>query len=157
MFLGHFSCHWIIAIHWPASHLKNFPKGFPGGVGNLEWAIHILAWTVCTRCLCTQTKPTNQTKPELHQPGVTLQRKPKAKWCPEIKSQVSRVPQKDGKGMSQNEKTNGINAKHDFPVQLDLKAGKASASSLFSSNRFKQFLVDFLGRSYSIISCFRSF
>ena len=82
--------------------------------------------------------------------------KQKAKRCPEIKSQVARVPQKDGKGMPQNEKRNGITAKRDFPVQSDLQAGKVSASSLFSSDRFKQFRIDFLGRSCSIISCFRS-
>ena len=96
IFLGHFSCHWIIAI---GDYLKNFPKGFPGGCGNLEWAIHILAQTVCTRCLCTQTKPMNQTESEFHQPGVTLQTKQKAKRCPKIKSQVARVPHKDGKAM----------------------------------------------------------
>ena len=83
--------------------------------------------------------------------------KQKAKRCPEIKSQVARVPQKGGKVMPKNQKPNGINAKCDFPVQSDLQPGKVSASSLFSSDSFKQFLVDFLRRSYSIISCFRSF
>ena len=83
--------------------------------------------------------------------------KQKAKRCPGIKRQVVRVPPKDDKVMPQNQKPNGINAKHDFPVPLDLWPGKVSSSSLFSSDIFKQFLVDFLQRSYSIISCFRSF
>ena len=87
---------------------------------NLRVIIPILALGVCTRYLCAQTKPTNQTKPELHQPGVTLQMKQKAKRCPEIKSQVTRVPPKDGKVMPQNQKPNGINAKCDFSVPLDL-------------------------------------
>ena len=77
-----------------------------------------------------QTNKPNQTKPELHQPGVTLQMKQKAKTCPEIKSQVTRVPPKDGKVMPKNQKPNGINAKRDFPVQLDLRPGKVNASSL---------------------------
>ena len=68
------------------NHLKFFPRRSQVGCGTLEWASHILAQTVCTRCLCTQTKPTNQTKPEFHQPGVTLQMKQKAKRCPEIKA-----------------------------------------------------------------------
>ena len=50
--------------------------------------------------------------------------KQKAKTCPEIKSQVTRVPPKDGKVMPKNQKPNGINAKRDFPVQLDLQPGK---------------------------------
>ena len=83
--------------------------------------------------------------------------KQKAERCPEIKSRVARVPPKDGKVMPQNQKPNGINAKRDFPVPLDLRPGKVSASSLFNSDSFKQFLVDFLQRSYSIISCFRGF
>ena len=83
--------------------------------------------------------------------------KQKAKRCPEIKSQVTRVPPKDGKVMPQNQKPNGINAKCDFPVPLDLRPGKVSASSFFSPDSFKQFLVDFLQRSYSMISCLRSF
>ena len=73
----------------------------------------------------------NQTKPELHQPGVTLQMKQKAKKCLEIKSQVARVPPKDGKVMPRNQKPNGINVKRDFPVRLDLRPGKISASNLF--------------------------
>ena len=137
------------------NHLKFFPRRSQVGCGTLEWASHILAQTVCTRCLCTQTKPTNQTKPEFHQPGVTLQMKQKAKRCPEIKSQVARVPPKDGKVMPKSQKPNGINAKCDFSVPLDLWPGKVSPSSLLSSDSFK--LVDFLWRSYSIISCFRSF
>ena len=44
--------------------------------------------------------------------------KQKAKRCPEIKNQVIRVPPKDGKVMPR--KPNGINAKSDFPVPLDL-------------------------------------
>ena len=46
--------------------------------------------------------------------------KQKAKRCPEIKSQVARVPPKDGKLMPRNQKPKGINAKRDFPVRLDL-------------------------------------
>ena len=134
---------------------KFFPRGSQVGCGNLEWAIHILARTVCTRCLCTQTKPTNQTETRTsparsHTPNVK-----KAKRCPEIKSQVARVPPKDGKLMPKSLKPNGINAKPDFSVPLDLWPGKVSASSLFSLDSFK--LVDFLQRNYSIISCFRSF
>ena len=62
----------------------------------------------------------NQTEPELHQPGVTLQMKQKAKRCPEVKSQVARVPQKDTKVMPRNQKPNGVNAERDFPVPLGL-------------------------------------
>ena len=46
--------------------------------------------------------------------------KQKAKGCPEIKSQVARVPPKDDKVMPPNQKSNGINAKCHFPVPLDL-------------------------------------
>ena len=46
--------------------------------------------------------------------------KQKAKRCPEIKSLVARVPPKDGKVMPRNQKPNGIKAKRDFPVPLDL-------------------------------------
>ena len=46
--------------------------------------------------------------------------KQKAKRCPEIKSQVARVPQKDGKLMPKSLKPNGLNAKPDFSVPLDL-------------------------------------
>ena len=46
--------------------------------------------------------------------------KQKAKRCAEIKGQVARVPPKDGKLMPRNQKPNGINAKRDFPVLLDL-------------------------------------
>ena len=152
---------------------KFFPRGSQVGCGNLEWAIHILARTVCTRCLCTQTNPTKpnwtRTSPaRSHTPNEMKDaQKSKAKWqectkkmvkwCPEIKSQVARVPPKDGKLMPKSLKPNGINAKPDFSVPLDLWPGKVSASSLFSSGSFKQFLVDFLPRRYSIISCFRSF
>ena len=54
---------------------------------------------------------------------------------------MARVPPKDGKVMPENQKSNGINAKREFPVPLDLRPGKGS---LFSSDSFKQFLVDFL-------------
>ena len=56
--------------------------------------------------------------------------KQKAKRCPEIKSQVARVPSKRGKVMPRNQKPNGINVKCDIPVRLDLRPGKVSASSL---------------------------
>ena len=69
--------------------------------GTLKLAIPILTHAVCTRCLCTQTKPTNQTKPEFHQPRVTPN-------------------ETKGKEMPRNQKPKGINAKRDFPVQLDL-------------------------------------
>ena len=61
--------------------------------------------------LCSNQQ--NQTKPEPHQPGVTLQIKQKAK-----------------KEMPRNQKAKGINVKRDFPVQLDLRPGKVNASSL---------------------------
>ena len=57
--------------------------------------------------------------------------KQKAKRYPEIKSQVARLPPKDGKMMPRNQKPNGINAKCDFPVQLGLRPGKVSANSHF--------------------------
>ena len=57
--------------------------------------------------------------------------KQKAKICPEIKSQVARVPPKDGKVMPKSQKPNGINAECDLPVPVDLQPGKVSASSLF--------------------------
>ena len=46
--------------------------------------------------------------------------KQKAKRCPEIKSQVARVPPKGGKVMPRNQKPNAINVKRDSPVPLDL-------------------------------------
>ena len=57
--------------------------------------------------------------------------KQKAKRCPEIKSQVARMPPKTGKVMPRNQKPNGINVKRDFPFPLALRPGKVSASSLF--------------------------
>ena len=57
--------------------------------------------------------------------------KQKAKGCPEIKSQVARMPPKAGKVMPRNRKPNGINVKCDFPFRLDLRPGKVSANSLF--------------------------
>ena len=58
IFLGHFSCHWIIAIDWPVQK-KIFlpPKCSQVGCGTLELEIPILTQAVCSRCLCTQTKP----------------------------------------------------------------------------------------------------
>ena len=127
IFLGHFSCMWVMAIDWPVKNMFFFtPRGSQVECGTLEWAIPIWIQAVCTRYLCTQTKP------ELHQPGVTLQMKQKAKRCPEIKSQVAGVPPKDGKVTPRNQKPNGISTKCDFPVPLDLWPGKVSASSLFS-------------------------
>ena len=113
--------------------------------GTLKGEVPILAPIVCTRHLKAQTNQPNQTKPELHQQGVTFQMKQKAKRCPEIKSQVARVPPKDGKVMPQNQKPNGINAKHDFPVPLDLRPGKVSASSLFS--------FDIVSSNFLLIFC----
>ena len=46
--------------------------------------------------------------------------KQKAKIAQETKSKVARVPTKDGKVMPRNQKPNGVNAKRDFPVPLDL-------------------------------------
>ena len=128
IFLGHFSCHWIIAIDWPIKKKKKFPRGSQVKCGTLQWVISTLAWTVCTSCLCTQTKSTNQTKPELHQPEVTLQMK--QKMTRNQKTSGKSAPQ-NGKVMPRNQKPNGIKIKHDFPVQLDLWPGKVSASSLF--------------------------
>ena len=36
-----------------------------------------------------------------------------------------------GKEMPRNQKPSGINAKHDFPVPLDLRPGRVDVSSLF--------------------------
>ena len=48
--------------------------------------------------------------------------KQKAKRCPEIKKKkkVAGVPPKDGKVMPRHQMPNGISAKHDFRVPLDL-------------------------------------
>ena len=46
--------------------------------------------------------------------------KQKAKRCPEIKSLGARVPPKDGKVIPRNQKPNGMNAKRNFPVPVDL-------------------------------------
>ena len=56
--------------------------------------------------------------------------KQKTKRCSEIKNQVARGPPKDGKLMPRNQKPNGINAKRDFPVLLDLKPSKGPATFL---------------------------
>ena len=126
------------------SHLKHFPKGFPGGVWNLRVSnSHISSNSLYQMSVhSNQTNNPNQTRTSparSHTPNET-----KAKRCPEIKSKVTRVPPKDGKVMPPNQKPNGINAECDLPVPLDLRPGKVSASSLFSSDSFKQFLVDFL-------------
>ena len=57
--------------------------------------------------------------------------KQKAKRCPEIKSQVARVPPKGGKVMLRNQKPSGLKAKRDFPVPIDLRPGRVSTQ--FSS------------------------
>ena len=88
------------------------------GCGTLDEALAILAQAVCIKCLHSQTKVTkpnspNQTKPELHQPEVTLQIKQMAKRCPEIKSQIARLSPKDGKVMLRNRKPNGKKPQED--------------------------------------------
>ena len=150
IFLGHFSCHWTIAIDWPTSHLKNFPKGFPGGV----WTLRVSNSHISSNSLYQMSVHSNQTEPELHQPGVTLQMKQKAKRCPEIKSQVARVPPKA--------KTKQHKCRTWLPSPLGLWPGShgylcVSAGSIFSSDSFKQFRADFLRRNCSINSSFRSF
>ena len=103
------------------SHLKKFPKGFPGGVWKLksEKFTYYLEQFVPDVC-ALKLKEQNQTEAEFHQPGVTLQMKQKAKTCPEIKNQVARVPSQGGKVMPRNQKPNGINVNCDVPVRLDL-------------------------------------
>ena len=71
--------------------------------------------------------------------------KQKAKRCPEIKSQVARVPSKRGKVMPRNQKPSGKHAEHDFPVPLDLQPGRVSVSSLFSS--------DIVSSNFLLASC----
>ena len=146
IFLGHFSLSLDQRCRL-TSHVKVFPVGSRVSWGNLEEALAILAQAVCTRCPHTQTKVTkrnspNQTKPELHQPEGTLQIKQMAKRCQEIKSQIARLPPKDGKVMLRNQKLNGKNTPRgwqrvaqkskgkwhkcpncDFPVPLDLWPG----------------------------------
>ena len=78
-----------------ASHLKNFPKGFPGGVWKLksEKFTYYLEQFVPDVCALkpnrTRTSPARSYTPN----------EAKAKKCPEIKSQVARMPQKHGKMM----------------------------------------------------------
>ena len=59
---------------------------------------------------------------------------------------MARVPQKDVKEMPSNQKLNGINAKHEFPVRLDLQPGKVSANSLF-------FSFDIVSSNFLLIFC----
>ena len=107
IFLGHFSCMWVMAIDWPVKNMFFFtPRGSQVECGTLEWAIHILAQTVCTRYLCTQTKPTNRTRtsparsytpnetkgeemPRNQKPNGKSCPQKMVKWCPKIKSQMA--------------------------------------------------------------------
>ena len=127
IFLGHFSCHWIIAIDWPVKKYFFPPRGFQAECGTLEWAIPILAWAVCTRCLCAQTKPT----------------KPKRTRTSPARSHTPNETK--GKEMPRNQKPKDINVKCDFPVLLDLWPGRLSASSLFSS--------DTVSSNFLLVSC----
>ena len=72
--------------------------------------------------------------------------KQKAKRCPEIKSQVARLPPKDGKMMPRNQKPNGIKAKHDFLVPLDLRPGRVCASGPILSSAI-------LSSNFLLVSC----
>ena len=62
IFLGLFSCMWVMDIDWPVKNMFFSPRGSQVECGTLEWAIPIWTQAVCTRYLCTQTKPTNQTR-----------------------------------------------------------------------------------------------
>ena len=117
--------------------------------GTLKLAIPILTHAVCTRCLCTQTKPTkpnltrtspakNPTPDETKVKEMPRNQKPSDKSDPKDNKVTLRNQKpsdksdpKDNKVTLRNQKPNGINAKCDFPVPLDLKPGKARASSLF--------------------------
>ena len=102
IFLGHFSCHWMIAIDLPVQKNFFFPKGFQSGV----WKLRVSTFHVSSSSLHQLSVHSNQTKPKLHQPGVELETKGKEmpgnqkpsgksvpqkmiKWCPEIKSQMA--------------------------------------------------------------------
>ena len=126
------------------SHLKHFPKGFPGWVWNLRVSnSHISLNSLYQMSVhSNQTNKPNQTRTlqaSSHTPNET-----KSKEMPRNQKPSDKVPPKDSKVMPQNQKPNGINAECDLPVPVDLQPGKVSASSLFSSNSFKQLLVDFL-------------
>ena len=99
--------------------------------GTLKLAIPILTHAVCTRCLCTQAKPR---KPNLTRTSPAKNPTPdetKVKEMPRNQKPSDKSDPKDNKVTLRNQKPNGINAKCDFPVPLDLKPGKARASSLF--------------------------
>ena len=132
------------------SHLKNFPKGFPGGV----WNLRVNNSHISSNSLYQMSVHSNQTEPELHQPGVTLQMKQRERDAQKSKAKWQECPPKMVK-LCAKIKSQIVNAKRDFPVPLDLWPGKVSI--LVSSDSFKQILVDFQWRSYTIISSFRSF
>ena len=88
--------------------------------GTLKLAIPILTHAVCTRCLCTQTKPT---KPNLTRTSPAKNPTPdetKVKEMPRNQKPSGKSAPKNGKVMPRTQKPNGINVKRDFPVQLDL-------------------------------------
>ena len=77
------------------SHLKFFPVTSQVGCGNLRGnASHISSSSLYQMSRVLKPNQQNQTKPEPHQLGVTLQIKQNAKRYPEIRSQVARMPQK---------------------------------------------------------------
>ena len=70
-----------------------FSEEFPGGAWRLTGSASHISSRSWNQISAHSSQP-NQTKPEPCHPGVTLQIKQKAQRCPEIKSQVARVPQK---------------------------------------------------------------
>ena len=91
----------------------------------------MLARAVWKRYLCVQTNKTKPNQNLTSQESHSRQNKRQRKRCPEIKNQVARVPQKDGKVMPRNQKPNSINTKRDFPAPLDLGPGRVNVSNLF--------------------------
>ena len=157
-FLGHFSCHWIIAIDWLVKKKKKkFPKEFAGGV----WNLRVSNSHISSNSMYQMSVHSNQTNNTKLNQNFTRQishskLSKRQRDAQREKTSDKSAPHND-KVMPRNQKPNEINAKYDFPVPLDLLPGKVSASSLFWFwYSFKQ-LLGILWRSCSIISCFRSF
>ena len=75
IFLGHFPCHWIIAIDWPVKKKTFFSKGFPDGVWNLRVSnFHINSSSLYQMSVCS-----NQTNKTKTNQNFTSQ-EPHSKW-----------------------------------------------------------------------------
>ena len=124
IFLSYFSCHsYRLTSQKKIFFFFCFSKGFPGGVWKLRVRnFHISLTSLYQMSACSkQTNKPNQTRTSparSHTPNET-----KGKEMPrnlKKKKKVAGVPPKDGKVMPRHQMPNGISAKHDFRVPLDL-------------------------------------